>query len=113
MPDRLSGTRSFRRLYAEGRRARSDGIAVVAARAESPGATTRLGLAVRTRPWGAVARNRVKRRLRSAAAECGLPPGWDLVVQADASTLRLRFQDLVGELTVALERAGVAMGSEA
>jgi ribonuclease P protein component len=76
---------------------------VVAARPE-PGAPSRLGMSVRTRTGTAVARNRIKRRLR-AAFVAAIPPGHDVVVHADERAAAEGFQELVTHLKMAVTRA--------
>ena len=60
----------------------------------------RMGLAVRERK-SAVRRNRVRRRLRAAAALCELP-GRDVVISAEPGVADLGFQELVAELESAV-----------
>lgn len=79
-----------------GVRVRRGGITLV--RMERGGGPARVGLAVGRRAGGAVVRNRVKRRLRAAAAEAGLPSGADYVVMAAASAASVPFDALCGWL---------------
>lgn len=79
-----------------GVRVRRGGVTLV--RLERGGGPARVGLAVGRRAGGAVIRNRVKRRLRAAAAEAGLPPGADYVVMAAASAASAPFDALCGWL---------------
>ena len=64
----------------------------------------RAGFAVSRQVRGAVARNRVRRRLREAyrAARDAAPPGVDLVIVGRPGALRARFAALVAELRAAL-----------
>ena len=75
----------------------------VAARAE-PNAPSRLGMNVRTRAGTAVARNRIKRRLR-AAFVAAAPPGHDVVVRADERAAMEGFHELVISMKTAVSRA--------
>jgi ribonuclease P protein component len=104
-PRSLSGKARFARVFAEGRRASSDGVTVWAlARADAP--DTYLGLSVSARSGGAVLRNRTRRRLRAAVRDRSCKPG-DLVVRADGAAMRLSFQKLDSHLTEALHDAGM------
>ncbi len=69
----------------------------------------RVGFTVSRKVGGAVARNRARRRLRAAVAailpSCGRP-GFDYVVIGRNATLSRPFNDLLGDLTLALDRLG-------
>ena len=67
----------------------------------------RLGVSVRRGAGNAVVRNRIKRRLRAAAARCEVVPGVVVVVAGDRSVATLPCERLVAELTTALTAAGV------
>jgi ribonuclease P protein component len=101
-----SGT-DFRRLYAEGTKASSDGVTVFVAPRADASAPSRLGLAVPSATGGAVVRNRIKRRLREAFRAEGPAVGVDVAIRASAPTAQLSFQELEGHLVRALTRAGV------
>ena len=79
---------------------------ILQARARADG-EARVGFTVSRRVGGAVARNRVRRRLR-AAADRVLPvhamPGHDLVIIGRATSLGRRFAALLGDLKTALQR---------
>jgi ribonuclease P protein component len=104
-PRSLSARRQFLDVFAEGRRARSDGLTVWALpRFGMTG--MRLGLAVRTGSGGAASRNRIRRRLRALVRT--LPPqGADIVIRADSSAMALSFQELASHLRIALQRTGI------
>ena len=68
---------------------------------------TRVGFAVRSSAGGAVTRNRIKRRLRSAVATVEVAPGFDVVVSGDESVASLDFQVLVENLSDAAGVVGV------
>ena len=70
------------------------------------GAPSRIGYAVKRSAGSAVARNRIKRRLRAAVASLEVPPGFDVVVSGDAEVARLDFQVLVEKVDSALVAAG-------
>lgn len=84
----LTRPADFRRVARDGRRTRAAGLTIFAVPADE----TRVGLSVKA--TGAVARNRIKRRLRSAAAE-GLTRPAEVVVKADERSLSVGFQELV------------------
>ena len=65
-------------------------------------------MAVRSGQIGAVARNKVRRRLRSIVDDYGAAPGFDVVVAADREATGKTFQQLEQHVTEALDRAGVA-----
>lgn len=60
-------------------------------------AVARVALAVGRRAGGAVARNRIRRRLRAAAGLAGLGPGAYLIA-AGPEVIELPFDELVGHL---------------
>ena len=63
----------------------------------------RVGLVVPRSVGSAVVRNRVKRRLRHAAADAALKPGVDYVIIANAKVEKSPFSDLQSWLDRALE----------
>ena len=104
-PRSLSAKRQFLDVFAEGRRARSDGLTVWALpRCGMTG--MRLGLAIPTASGGAASRNRIRRRLRALVR--ALPPqGADIVIRADSSAMALSFQELALHVRAGLEGTGV------
>lgn len=74
----------------------------------------RLGLVVSRRFGGAVARNRVRRRLREALrAERGrLRGGADVVVVPRRAAAAASYADLRGAAGVALDRVGMGLAAE-
>jgi ribonuclease P protein component len=100
----LRTDRDFSRVLDTGRRGRAGGLTVVVAAHPEPGAPSRLGMSVRTRARSAVARNRIKRRLR-AAFVAGVPSGHDVIVKADDRAAEEEFQKLVISLVNAVSRA--------
>jgi ribonuclease P protein component len=101
----LSGRTRFSQVFADGRRAGSDGLTVWVL--PQPEATAvRLGLAVGTHAGGAVDRNRIRRRVRALVRGFNLDP-CSLVVRADGGAVRLPFQELERHLSAALRRAGM------
>ena len=100
----LRSDRDFRHVLGAGRRARVGGLTVVVAARPDPGAPSRLGMSVGTRAGGAVARNRIKRRLR-AAFVAAIPRGHDVIVRADERAAVEGFQELVIDMETAVSRA--------
>jgi ribonuclease P protein component len=97
---RLRDARDFQRVNRTGaRRASTHFVAVVAA-SRPPASGPRLGLAVSRRVGNAVARNRVKRRVREwfRHARSTLPPESDWVLIARAGAAGLDARATAGEL---------------
>ena len=92
----LPNSRDFRRVLDDGTRRRIGGIVVV----DSPGKAgpPRVGLVVSKSCGSAVARNRIKRRLRSAARAIELEPGIDYVIIANKQVAEAPYDQLVGWL---------------
>ncbi|MDQ3659978.1 MAG: ribonuclease P protein component [Actinomycetota bacterium] len=90
-------------MLERGRRASRDGLVAVALVNSLPGEPSRLGLAVRCKR-GAVARNRVKRKLRAAFRLVRPVDGYDVVVRADDRVLETEHSRLVDDLGAALDR---------
>ena len=72
-------------------------------RAEGQTGTARVGWVVRKGLGHAVARNRIKRRLRHAASEVLWPEGYDYVVIASPAVLDTEFRTVVRWLREAVE----------
>lgn len=105
-PRSLRDGRDFRRVYAEGRRARSNGVTAWAAAArEGEG---RVGIVVPGSVGTAVVRNRIKRRLRAVVRELGPERGGDVVLRADHTAGSLPYQELEKHVKVALDKAGAS-----
>jgi ribonuclease P protein component len=114
---RLTQRKQFLAAADQGRRFRSSAFTVQVLDApvrEADGSDARepdglrLGLTASRKVGNAVKRNRIRRRLRVAAAEAlaaqaGRP--CDVVIVARPETLTTSFRTLVGELSVAIERA--------
>lgn len=91
---RLQRKREFERVFSAGQRCSAPALRLIIARNDA--GIPRLGLAVSRKVGGAVARNRVKRRLREIfRRERGLlPEPLDIVVVPQAGVDRLTFAEL-------------------
>ncbi|MCY4653006.1 MAG: ribonuclease P protein component [Dehalococcoidia bacterium] len=69
--------------------------------------TTRFGFSVSKRLGNAVVRNRIKRRLKSAAKEASVQEGWDLVIIARQGARAADYWSLKRSLDGLLARSGV------
>jgi ribonuclease P protein component len=92
-----------------GKRARRDGVTVVAAPSEALQGP-RVGLVANVNRGGAVARNRARRRLREAIRAAHPRLRSDIVVSGGPETIDMEFQELVTHVTEALTEAGVECG---
>jgi ribonuclease P protein component len=101
----LSGGHAFRRVLRIGRRIRREGLTLYFQERHGP---TRVGLMVAVTPRSAVTRNRVRRRLRSAARLVVPEVGWDVVIRADGSAAVRNFQEVVQEMACAVRKVGAA-----
>lgn len=101
----LRNSRDFRRVLSDGTRRRKGGIVMVS----SPGPTgpPRLGLLVSRSCGPATRRNRIKRRLRSAAGTVELQPGTDYVIIATPQVAETPFGRLTDWLDRALEETTI------
>jgi ribonuclease P protein component len=77
--------------------------------------TTRFGLSTGRKLGGAVARNRVRRRLREVlrAMAPSFQPGWDVLIVARPAIVDSDHEELVGALGRLLQRGGVLGGPTA
>jgi ribonuclease P protein component len=66
----------------------------------------RLGIVAGRRLGNAVTRNRVKRRIRAAAAEANLDPASDYVIVPTAAAATIPFEDLVVAIAAAARTDG-------
>lgn len=100
-PSTLRTRREFRRVLSSGRKLREPAGTFFTLVDPGSDAPARLGLAVPATAGGAVARNRIKRRLRAAFAAAAPGPGIDVVVRAEPEAESTAFQ----ELEAAMQRA--------
>ncbi|MBX3445982.1 MAG: ribonuclease P protein component [Parvibaculum sp.] len=104
-PDRLRKRSDF--LAAARGRKRAERGLVLQANFRHDENPPRLGFTVTRKVGNAVARNRVKRRLRAAAAEVlslAAKDGYDYVLIGRQETLTRRWPDLLSDLTIALRK---------
>jgi ribonuclease P protein component len=102
----LRNSRDFRRVLSDGIRRRKGGVVVVSA----PGSDgpPRLGLLVSKSCGTAVRRNRIKRRLRSAAGSVELQPGNDYVIIATSQVAEAPYDQLTYWIRRALQESADA-----
>lgn len=111
---RLTQRKDFLAAAEHGRRFRSSAFTVQVL--DKPGQDDlRLGLTASRKTGNAVVRNRIRRRLRAAAAlalaeQTGKP--CDLVIVARPETVRADFTAMVADLSVAFDRARPASGGK-
>ena len=100
-PPSLRSRRDFQSVLRFGRKVRTPAGVVLTGSAlgDRP---SRLGLAVPSSAGGAVARNRIKRRLRAAFVAAAPPPGRDVVIRARADAGTIPFQELEAMLSEAV-----------
>ena len=87
-------------------KSRVDRRLVLIIRANGSGAT-RFGFSVSKRLGNAVNRNKIKRRLKSAAVRASVQEGWDIVVIARQGARRADYWTLRRSLNRLLDRSGV------
>jgi len=112
---RLKRRTEYLRVARSGRKWAMPGLVLQMGRREArdgasgPVAVIRVGFTASRKVGNAVARNRVRRRLRAAAEEI-LPmhakPGCDYVIIGRVATLRRPYDALLGDLVNALKRLG-------
>ena len=102
---RVTDRATFEALRHDGKRARSGSVSVVFL--DDGGDRARVAYAVGRRIGGAVERNRLRRRLRSAVSviesEAGLSPGAYLVAPS-RETSKLEYEELVSTVHRAVRR---------
>jgi len=101
---RLRGSKQFSQVFAQGRRFAVGQVVVIVRRAPGP---VRWGIVVGKRVGNAVARNRVKRRLRDICrvADGMMRSGADVVVVAQPSAAAADYHTLLRAVVAALGRA--------
>ncbi|MEZ5381492.1 MAG: ribonuclease P protein component [Microthrixaceae bacterium] len=109
---RLTGRRAFRRLRHVGQRGRSGPVTVIAA--PSDAARARVAFAVGKALGPAVARNRVRRRLRHALSQleaAGRLPAADYLVIASPGLQSMDWLALVHHTEAAIAAANSKLGA--
>ena len=103
---RLRKSADYRAARRDGR-SWADGTLVLNARANDS-ETSRFGFTVSKRVGNAVARNRIRRRLKAATADTGIADGWDLVFIARRRAADADYWTLRRSLRRLVRRAGLA-----
>lgn len=105
--NRLTRSIDFQRVRRLGKSFAHPLLILITAPNELP--LTRIGISVSRAVGGAVARNRVKRRLRACLDEnlAGLPSGWDLVLVARRPLLAAEYTQICSAVFTLLRRAGL------
>lgn len=106
---RLRSSRDFQRVRAQGRRVSGAALTLGYVAQAEPGYVgyTRIGFSVSRRVGNAVARNRVKRRLREVTRHMltRIVPGYDLVITARPGAADARMETLEQDMRTLLARA--------
>jgi ribonuclease P protein component len=108
----LKSSEDFRRVRERGSRARRDGLTVFVAQALPGQPRGRVGITIPGTVGSAVARNRLRRRLRAAVERMDVGRGRDVVVRADGSAAGASFHELEENLRMALKRANEGLRNE-
>ena len=107
--ERLTRAEDFAAVRRGGRRW-SDNLLLL--RAQPNGLkVSRYGFSVGRKVGNAVVRNKIKRKLREAAARSGVPGGWDLLIVARNEAPSANFDQLSNSMANLLRRAGVVARS--
>ncbi len=102
---RLRQRREFAAVYRRGRPYRNELLVLRALRRDGP--VSRFGFTVGRALGSAVARNRIKRRLREAARSLPVVSGWDIVINARQGAAQADYWKLRGALVGLLSKAGL------
>ena len=108
----LKGSSAFRRLYAKGKSAASPSLVVYFRK--NGARTNRVGITVTTKLGNAVARNRVRRRLREIYRlnEQSLRPGLDLILVARTRARYVPYAELDRAFLALCARLGLLADSQ-
>ena len=105
---RLRSSRDFQRVRRHGRHLSGECLTLGYARQGKDAGETRVGFSVSKRVGNAVARNRVKRRLREITRRmlADLPVGWDIVLSAKPAAAAADYTTLAASIGDLFRRAG-------
>lgn len=98
----LRGRDDFGRLYRQGSRFRGQGVVVLTL--DGPSALPRVGIVAGRKVGNSVSRNRVKRRLREAAAQAELESGTDYILIAEPNCAQTPIDELIKAISRRDER---------
>ncbi len=100
----LTRNKDFRRLYARGKSAVSQVLAVYARKNGLQ--SNRLGITAGTKIGNAVKRNLVRRRIRESYRLCEetLKTGYDIVIVARTRAVHVNFREISGSLTALMDK---------
>jgi len=104
---RLLHTAEYDAVYESGQRRAGKHFVVFYRRRDVPDAESRFGISVKRSQGGAVARNRIKRRVREILRlhRQEIATGWDIVIHPRTSVLMAPFGALEAELVELLKSA--------
>ncbi len=102
---RMRRAGEFKQTLLRGRKAGDALLAIAAVQSAGPG--PKFGLSVSKRAGGAVARNRLKRRLKEALRQLGLTGSWSIVVTARPAAAEAQYDELCQSLRGLLTRLKV------
>ena len=102
---RLKHRSEFAAVYRLGKPFRNEFMVLRALRTDGP--VSRFGFATSRALGGAVVRNTVKRRLREIVRSLPVAGGWDIVLNARASSVGAKYADLSRSVETLMRRAGV------
>jgi len=108
-PESIKNKQGFDRVFDKGKRYHGELLTAVLAKASGP---TKLGIIVSHKYGGAVARNRIKRKIREAFRTIAekLPGGMDLVVMPREKAKKAKTQGMLTELSSIIHKAGFGVG---
>lgn len=108
--ERLRQRRDFAAVYRRGRLYRGDLLVLRTLRTDAQ--VSRFGFTAGVALGNAVARNRLKRRLREAVRSLAVAPGWDVVINGRRGAAEAAYARLSESLRELMARARILRGPE-